>query len=364
MIVFPTYTIFTAKTTTNASFVNNKIMLSINPNRHITSGYIRGSMIDATGAFRLVPLDFIDYLNNKMNKISQENNIEYEELIRNELIIVDNLSQKKQIWSDYSKIAHVSINISDIKNIHELLIICNELFCRTLTLLISDKFDLRELPTLIRQLKVVNCRVSIVIGVLFLSKELMQKINETANLTEIYAEKIVPSSINDSITSLEKLFITKDSKLFDNCHIEFFPHPYLTLESISFNTYLNKRIHIDDFGRVFRYKNDLEDFGSINNIGDELIDNSNFQKYWNVTKDKIDVCKFCEFKHVCTDFRIPKEREPNEWYNIDDCIYNPFIGKWSHEKGYYSLKECGIVSNKNQFSINHERIAKINKELW
>ena len=34
------------------------------------------------------------------------------------------------------------------------------------------------------------------------------------------------------------------------------------------------------------------------------------------------------------------------------------------EEGYRTLAECGVVSNAEGFSIDHERIAAINAELW
>ncbi len=34
------------------------------------------------------------------------------------------------------------------------------------------------------------------------------------------------------------------------------------------------------------------------------------------------------------------------------------------EEDYFSLAECGVVSNETEFSIDHERIAEINKQLW
>lgn len=73
----------------------------------------------------------------------------------------------------------------------------------------------------------------------------------------------------------------------------------------------------------------------------------------------------CEFQNICTDNRLPKRRSGNgSWYNIYECNYNPYIAKWKGEEGYRTLAECGVNSDENGFSKNHERIAKINEELW
>ena len=63
-------------------------------------------------------------------------------------------------------------------------------------------------------------------------------------------------------------------------------------------------------------------------------------------------------------FRVPYQRPDREWYHKIECNYNPYIAKWKGEDGYRTLSDCGVISNENEFSIDHERIAKINEELW
>lgn len=76
------------------------------------------------------------------------------------------------------------------------------------------------------------------------------------------------------------------------------------------------------------------------------------------------VCKDCEFRSICSDCRIYTENNGNEYSKPINCTYNPYISKWSNEEGYRTLSECGVISNEHEFSIDHERIAAINKELW
>src|SRR5690554_2550844 len=123
---------------------------------------------------------------------------------------------------------------------------------------------------------------------------------------------------------------------------------------------------------LFRSKNAPEceeSFGYIQDIDspDQLKDitqSPEFQKYWFVHKEILDVCKDCEFRHMCVDNRLPHKREENEWYHKIECNYNPYIAKWEGEEGYKSLEEGGVISNEIEFSIDHDKIAKINKELW
>lgn len=92
--------------------------------------------------------------------------------------------------------------------------------------------------------------------------------------------------------------------------------------------------------------------------------NSDNTKLWNVHKELVDVCKDCEFRHMCVDNRLPYQRKDGSWYHKTECNYTPYICKWKDEKGYHTLEECGVISNEQGFSINHEKIASINELLW
>ncbi len=67
---------------------------------------------------------------------------------------------------------------------------------------------------------------------------------------------------------------------------------------------------------------------------------------------------------MCVDNRLPYQRKDGSWYHKTECNYNPYICKWKDEEGYQAFEEIGVISNENGFSINHEKIAAINKILW
>lgn len=140
-------------------------------------------------------------------------------------------------------------------------------------------------------------------------------------------------------------------------------------EAIKFNPYLYKKLFIDKKGRI-KNAEELKTIANINEIETpeeliEIIKSEPFQKLWNSPKNKIQVCKDCEYQTVCFDTRIPqKVTDSTSYYFKDECVYNPYIGKTKGEEGYRPLAECGVISNENGFSIDHEKIAEINKELW
>lgn len=139
----------------------------------------------------------------------------------------------------------------------------------------------------------------------------------------------------------------------------------LYTESISFNTYFNRKVHVTKLGEI---KNSKETKVSFGNIFDskiklkKIISKAEFQKYWLVHKEICDVCKDCEFRHMCVDNRIPHQRKDGSWYHKEECYYNPYINKWQGEDGYKSLEECGIKSDITGFSIDYKKIEKINRK--
>lgn len=53
------------------------------------------------------------------------------------------------------------------------------------------------------------------------------------------------------------------------------------------------------------------------------------EKYWFITKDKVETCKDCELRYVCFDCREASRRECNNIYGANPlCLYNPYTGEW------------------------------------
>lgn len=61
---------------------------------------------------------------------------------------------------------------------------------------------------------------------------------------------------------------------------------------------------------------------------DELVEK--LKPYWEITKDKVEKCKECEFRYVCFDCREIARRQGNDLYAANpNCGYNPQTGTWS-----------------------------------
>lgn len=106
------------------------------------------------------------------------------------------------------------------------------------------------------------------------------------------------------------------------------------LEAINHNSCLYKKMGIDRNGTIKNCPLMVESFGNIHNHSlEEAIAQPDFKKYWDLTKDNIEVCRDCEFRYVCTDCRAYTENaeKSKESLNVSKplkCGYNPYSGVW------------------------------------
>lgn len=107
------------------------------------------------------------------------------------------------------------------------------------------------------------------------------------------------------------------------------------LEAINHNSCLHKKIAIDINGDVRNCPAMTQSFGNIKDTSlEEALQHKDFKKYWNLTKDHIETCKDCEFRHICTDCRAYTERTHTNKEGLDTskplkCGYNPYTGEWA-----------------------------------
>jgi len=112
-------------------------------------------------------------------------------------------------------------------------------------------------------------------------------------------------------------------------------------EAMHHNTCLHKKIFISPEGNIKSCPFSHEVFGNIfENDIESIIKRPSFRKYWDITKDKISVCRDCEFRYICTDCRVFLKNPDDIYSQPLHCHYNPYIAKWKGEEGYYPVKNC------------------------
>ncbi|WP_421751011.1 grasp-with-spasm system SPASM domain peptide maturase [Croceimicrobium sp.] len=140
----------------------------------------------------------------------------------------------------------------------------------------------------------------------------------------------------------------------------------LFIEAQSHHSYFNKKLYINSKGELRNAPECAEVFGNLHEINrpKEILNLPGMGSLDQVAKSKVDICKDCEFRYMCVDNRVPKNRGNEQWYHSSPCNYNPYISKWNDEPGFLSLEECGVISNEQGFSIDEDKITSLNQRIW
>lgn len=127
--------------------------------------------------------------------------------------------------------------------------------------------------------------------------------------------------LEDDIVNVKKCGYISDKSFYIN--IQNFT------ESKKHNSCLNRKLSIDAKGEVRNCPSMSQSFGNVKDTTlEEALCHSDFKKYWNITKDQIEVCKDCEFRHICTDCRAYIEQPDNQYSKPLKCGYNPYTNVW------------------------------------
>jgi len=104
----------------------------------------------------------------------------------------------------------------------------------------------------------------------------------------------------------------------------------LLFKILHHNSCLNRTVSIDTKGNIKNCPSMTENFGNIRDTTlMEALEKPGFKKYWNITKDQIDVCKDCEYRYICTDCRAYTKDANSHFIKPAKCLYNPYTGEWN-----------------------------------
>ncbi len=138
------------------------------------------------------------------------------------------------------------------------------------------------------------------------------KISRESPVEVVYFVQVIDSSAHCGNISMEYFTIEQDT----------------LLESLSFNSCLNKKISIDVNGDIKNCPSMTKSYGNIKNQTlKSVLELPDFRHLWNINKDQIETCKVCEFRYICTDCRAFLESD-NSLAKPKKCSYNPYTMKW------------------------------------
>ena len=131
------------------------------------------------------------------------------------------------------------------------------------------------------------------------------------------------------------------------------------------NNCLAGKLSIDFTGKIKNCPSKLSDYGSLKETNlEDLVNASEFQTDWLITKEKVLICSDCEFRWMCSDCRVFIQDKNNPFSKPAKCKYNPYISKWGWEEGYLPEHETGISIINNKVVIDTEKLNQINTSLW
>lgn len=117
-------------------------------------------------------------------------------------------------------------------------------------------------------------------------------------------------------------------------------------ESLLHHPYFNRKVSVDTTGIIKNCSSHNKEFGNVEKCEIAgIIKQHDFQQLWNVSRDKIVVCRDCEFRYMCSDSTLPILISEGVWKLSTECNYNPYIGKWKSEEGYSTVDT--FIKNKD-----------------
>jgi len=148
--------------------------------------------------------------------------------------------------------------------------------------------------------------------------------------------------------STPNIFYCEDS-ITDNSHcgmvksVYFHSNMAMFMEAQFHNSCLNKKISITEDGNIKNCPSLPGIFGNVyeDSLKDIVAGSKDLKKYWNTTKDQINVCRDCEFRYVCTDCRAYLEDPSDANSKPLKCGYNPYEAVWE-EWSTHPLKQEAI----------------------
>lgn len=199
-------------------------------------------------------------------------------------------------------------------------------------------------------------------------KTKLENIKEFKKISSVFLYNSPESIVYQSNKKLIHLHKTNSYKCYGMVDPKYFSLNSIHFcQSQKYNTCLYKKLFIGKSGEI-RNCPKASIVADINQITDielrKLADSPLFTQYWNITKDTVEVCRDCEFRHICTDCRYVVKDPTNCYSQPANCGYNPYIAKWNDEEGYVPVEECGSYSVNTGFVPDKEKIAIVIKNSW
>jgi len=236
-------------------------------------------------------------------------------------------------WDYPAKITNgiILFNYSLLNSYKNIVSDFNKFLCNYLEIWVLDIIEIKHLESLLNLFK-DSTIFSIDLKLSKYEKSTSLLTNLITNYPRVN-EIVVYNSVSENL-ELDRIKFIKGKLSAHQCgkinQAYFSPNIHTYFESIKHNSCLNRKISIDSEGNIKNCPSMAKSFGNIKDTTlAEAIEKPGFKKYWNINKDKIHVCKDCEFRYICTDCRAYVEDPEDILSKPLKCVYNPYTGEWS-----------------------------------
>lgn len=237
----------------------------------------------------------------------------------------------------------IEIRKDKIYQLKEYIYSLNILLCRNICLIFYEKLEIENyliINSFLNESVIENVEIVVLfdgnINDFFLEK-LSQQFSKLTRITITQSPYDKTILWNDTIL-MDVVFTTSKINNFKFCGGVLSDNFNINLskytEAINHNSCLHKKIAIDIEGNIKNCPSMPQSFGNIQDTTlEQALYHKDFKKYWNLTKDNIEVYKDCEFRYICTDCRAYTERTHENDYGLDiskplKCGYNPYTAEW------------------------------------
>ena len=338
-------------------------------NCFLTKGVVRSVIIDGfRGGFEFIPNDLADILEEAKNQTisslydayGPENEAALDEyldfLVEKEYIFFVSEQEKDlfpdlpQQWMIPAQIGNAILDVQDtgVYDLEQAIAELDEFQCPALQIRI---FKPVPFEWLIRIMRVIDqtCLEHIELFVPYqedLSPDRLQwLVLHYQKITSLYIHgapedtQITENSI-DRISTIAYL----SEAITDEQHCGVVALPFFStninhyMESQEHNTCLNRKISIDKQGWIRNCPSMPRQFGRFPETSlKQALEDPDFQRYWQHTKQQINTCSVCEFRHICTDCRAYVAGNDHDQGKPAKCSYDPYTASWDYQAGEISI---------------------------
>jgi SPASM domain peptide maturase of grasp-with-spasm system len=330
-------------------------MLTIGASRSLICDLGRKKMFYISNSYAQLFTLFKEYSIKEIREMIEEEDLEgfnnfLDFLILNDLAeLVDDIQLFPSIelnWEHPSKISKAIIDIKerlhDFKSIYEQL---ESLGCYFIQIRFYNKVPIESLITALSFTKNKNFRS---VDLILKYDEIHTKDSSIDGLIKefpVISTVVIHSSPFDSIRSFKsESEVTYRNRIMhikqpiDSCsacgiiNLEgmFVPDLNTYIENSLYNSCLNKKISIDENGKIKNCPSMDYDFGNIHTQTlNDVVNDSEFLSVWNIQKDKITICKDCEYRNICIDCRAYPSESLDLYSKPAKCKYDPYSTRWN-----------------------------------